>query len=129
MRIDVAFRNLDPSNSLKQYAEEKVGRVRRFLIKPIDAHVILTKDGFHHIAEANVRTSGEMFTGKETSDADMYAAIDLMVDKLSKQARRHHAKQTDHRAPATGRELGRSEDAYSKEVAEDLDAELDALGE
>ncbi|MCP4869982.1 MAG: ribosome-associated translation inhibitor RaiA [Proteobacteria bacterium] len=129
MRIDVAFRNVDPSDALKAYTEEKVGRVKRFLIKPIDAHVILTRDGFHHIAEANVRTAGEMFTGKETSDADMYAAIDVMVDKLAKQARRHHAKHTDHRAPATGRELGRSEDAFSKEASADLDAELDALGE
>jgi putative sigma-54 modulation protein len=129
MRVDVVFRNFAPSAPLRTYAEEKVGRLKRFLIKPIDAHVILTLDGRHHIAEANLRTSGEMFTGKESSDRDMYTAIDLMADKLAKQARRHHAKHTDHRAPSTGRELGRSEDKYSREQAEDLDAELDALGD
>jgi len=129
MRIDVAFRNLDPSDALKTYAEGKVGKVRRFLIKPLDAHVILTKDGLRHTAEANVRTAGEMFTGRESSGDDMYAAIDLMVDKVAKQARRHHDKYRDHRAPPTGRELGRSEDEVSRERSVDLDAELDAMGD
>ncbi len=129
MRVDVAFRNLDPSDPLKAYAEEKIGRLKRFLIKPIDAHVILTKDGFHHIAEANVRTSGEMFTGKESSDDDMYAAIDLMADKVAKQARRHHDKLRSHRGVNTGEFAARRAQEASAAANADLDAELDAMGD
>ncbi len=129
MRVEVSFRNLETSEPLKSYAEEKIGKLKRFLVKPIDAHVILSKDGFLHLAEANVRTSEGHFSGRVQSEDDVYAAIDLVTDKLAKQARRSHAKKNDHRAPRTGDVLGRAARSAEDEAAADLDAELDALGE
>lgn len=129
MRVEVSFRNLAPSDSLRSYSEDKMGKLKRFLVKPIDAHVILSKDGFLHIAEASVRTSDGSFGAKVSSEDDLYAAIDLVADKLAKQARRSHTKRADHRAPKTGTELARAERSVADEKLADLDAELDALGD
>lgn len=129
MRVEVSFRNLATSESLHDYAVDKVERISRVLIKPIDAHVVLTKDGFRHVAEATLRDSGGHFTAKDESEDDMYAAIDGMTDKLARQARRRKDKIKNHRARSLGGTLGEMEALSSKEAGADLDAELDALGD
>jgi putative sigma-54 modulation protein len=129
MRVDVSFRNLAASEPLRDYASDKITKLRRFLVKPMDAHVVLTRDGFRNIAEAHVRAKGESFKGRESSDEDMYAAIDLMADKLAVQARRYKDRIRGHRASPTGGVVGALEEAASKTRSADLDAELDALEE
>jgi putative sigma-54 modulation protein len=129
MRVDVSFRNLATSEPLRDYASEKVARLRRVLVKPIDAQVVLSRDGFRNIAEARVRDKGSTFTGSESSEDDMYAAIDLMADKLSRQVRRRKDKIREHRADPTAGVVGRLEAEVSRTRAADLDAELDALDE
>ena len=129
MRVSVTFRNFSTSEPIKTYAQEKVSRLSRFLINPIDADVVLEQQGFLNVAEANVRASGKAFTGSESSEDDMYAAIDLMIDKLASQARRYKAKVRDHKATPTSGVTGAKEAQLSRERAQDIDAELDALGE
>jgi putative sigma-54 modulation protein len=99
MRIDVTFRQFAASKALRSYAEQKVGRVTKFLHAPLSAQVTLSLDGFRNIAEVSVQARGTTLTAREISHADMYAAIDIMVDKLSTQARRHKEKSGSHRAP------------------------------
>ncbi len=99
MRIDITFRNLAPSEALRAYARDKVGRSKRFLPKLMDAHVTLTVDGFRNIAEAKLRGAGATFAAKESSKSDMYAAIDLLSDKIAKQAKRHKERKSEHRGP------------------------------
>lgn len=97
MRIDITFRNLAPSEALRAYARDKIGRSKRFLPKMMDAQVTLTVDGFRNIAEAKLRGGGASFTAKESSKTDMYAAIDLLSDKVAKQAKRHKERKGEHR--------------------------------
>jgi len=92
MQVDVTFRNIAPSEALRTYARDKIGRIKRYLPKTMDAHVTLTLDGFRNVAESSLRGPGATLTAKESSTADMYAAIDLLSDKLAKQARRHNDK-------------------------------------
>ena len=129
MRVDVSFRNLTTSQPLRAYASEKILKLRRVLVKPIDAQVILERDGFRCIAECSIRASGEVFTARELSEDDMYAAIDLVADKLARQARKHKERLRNHRARAVGDVLGSLEEAASRDRAADLDAELSALGD
>ena len=129
MRVEVTFRNLSASQPLNAYASSKVDRLSRFLNKPIDAHVVLTKDGFRNVAECTMRDSGGHFAAKEESQEDMYAAIDGLIDKLAVQARRRKSKRKNHRAASTSGTLGEMEAIKSREEGADLDAELDALGE
>jgi putative sigma-54 modulation protein len=129
MRIEVTFRNLSPSKSLQAYASTKVDKLSRLLNKGIDGHVVLTKDGFRHVAECTLRDSGGAFAAKDESEEDMYAAIDGLVDKLARQARRRKGKRSGHRANSMSGTLGEMEALQSAERGADLDAELEALGE
>jgi len=129
MRVEVTFRNLSPSKPLQAYASSKVDKLGRFLNKGIDAHVVLIKDGFRHVAECTLRDSGGAFAAKDESEEDMYAAIDGLVDKLAVQARRRKGKLKDHRASSLSGTLGEMEALKSAERGADLDAELDAMDE
>jgi putative sigma-54 modulation protein len=129
MRVEVTFRNLSASKSLQAYATSKVERLSRFLIKGIDAHVVLSKDGFRNVAECTMRDSGGTLAAKEESEEDMYAAIDGLVDKLAVQARRRKSKLKSHRANSLSGTLGEMEALQSAERGADLDADLDAMGD
>lgn len=101
MRIEVTFRHLAASAALRSYANEKVGRVRKLLNRPVSAQVTLSLDGFRNIAEVSVRGVGSPITASAHSEEDMYAAIDLVVDKVERQARRYKEKLIDHRSSPT----------------------------
>ncbi len=101
MRIEVTFRHLAASAALRSYATEKVGRVRKLLSRPVSAQVTLALDGFRNVAEVSVRGVGAPLTASAHSEEDMYAAIDLVVDKVERQARRYKEKLRDHRSTPT----------------------------
>src|SRR5207247_988212 len=84
MLITVTFRHVDPTPPLKAYAEEKLQRVRKYLHRPVDAHVILSVAKERHVAEITLKADHvTMFAEEETHD--LYSAIDLAIDKLEHQ--------------------------------------------
>jgi putative sigma-54 modulation protein len=86
MNIAITFRQLEASEAVKQYASEKVGKLQKFLRKPLSAQVTLTLDKLQHVAEVHVHAGNEHFYGSERSE-DMYASIDKVIDKLDRQIR------------------------------------------
>jgi putative sigma-54 modulation protein len=114
MQVSVTFRHVDPTAALKRYAEEKLQRVRKYLRRPVDAHVILSVSKERHVAEITLKADHvTMFAEDETHD--LYSAIDLALDKLEHQAQKLHAKRGRHKG--TGR---------NAEPAEVLTSVLDA---
>ena len=102
MQITVTFRHVDPTPPLKAYAEEKLQRVRKYLHRPVDAHVILSVSKERHVAEITLKADHvTMFAEEETHD--LYAAIDLAIDKLEHQAQRLHEKRRRHKGAAAAR--------------------------
>ena len=112
MQINVTFRHVDPTPALRTHAEEKLERmVRKYLRRPVDAHVILSVSKERHAAEITLQADHvTMFAKEETTD--LYAAIDLAVSKLEHQAQKLRAKRKEHKGPSGSRTL----------VAEDGDA-------
>ena len=51
MDITVTFRHMEPTESLRTYAEEKVSKIKKYLDFPIEAHVVLTVEKFRQIAD------------------------------------------------------------------------------
>ena len=86
MNIAITFRQLEASEAVKQYANDKVGKLQKFLRQPLSAQVTLTLDKLQHVAEVHVHAGGEHFYGSERSE-DMYASIDKVIDKLDRQIR------------------------------------------
>lgn len=94
MQISVTFRNLEPSEALKNYVTERLGKFRRYLEGPKEAHVVLALEKFRHLADVTINANGRLIKGREES-GDMYAAIDLVMDKIDQQLRKLREKSRD----------------------------------
>ena len=102
MQISVTFRHVDPTPALRQYAEEKLERVKKYLRRPVDAHVILSVAKERHVAEITLQADHvTMFAQEETHD--LYSAIDLTLDKLEHQAQKLKAKRRSHKGTTSAR--------------------------
>lgn len=96
MRIAFTFRNLEPSESIKTYATEKIGKLQKYLRAPLDAEITLTLERHLHCIDINLTADGEVYMGREESE-DMYASIDMVIDKIRKQVTRTKGSYTQRR--------------------------------
>jgi putative sigma-54 modulation protein len=83
--------HLEITPSMRDYVTSKMTRINRHFDHVIDVNLILTVEKLRQKIEANVHLSGkDIFV--ESADTDMYAAIDLLVDKLDRQIVKHKEK-------------------------------------
>jgi len=101
MQILVTFRHVDPTPPLRTYAEEKLERVKKYLRRPVDAHVILSVAKERHVAEITLKADHVTMVAQEETH-DLYSAIDLALDKLEHQAQKLKARRRSHRAGRGG---------------------------
>lgn len=97
MRITVTFRHMESSEALKAYAEEKTERLKKYLLEAIEVHWVLSVEKIRHIADASITSNGVVMKAEGDTE-DMYSAIDLVIDKLEKQVRKHKEKVKDHKS-------------------------------
>lgn len=95
MQLNITFRQFGASDSLKEYAREKVERVNRLLDRAGEAHVVLSLERHLHHADITIHSGAWVLRGREKSD-DMYASIDLAMDKIERQLRRYRDKLKTH---------------------------------
>ena len=101
MNVTVTFRHVDPTPALRQHAEEKLQRLKKYLHRPVDAHIILSVTKERHTAEVTLNADHESMFAKEVTH-DLYSAIDLAVSKLEHQAQRVKERREDHKGPGRG---------------------------
>ena len=102
MHTSVTFKNLDSSENLKSYVGDKLDRFDKYLYNPAEAKVVLSVEKFRHMAEINIIGDRLSIHGKEVTD-DMYAAIDMVLDKLEKQIKKNKQKNRKHRSSSKSR--------------------------
>src|SRR5262245_15240539 len=96
MRLQVKGKNVEVSEAIRTYAEEKLGRLERQLADQTQVELELAVErnpsiADNHVAEATVWTKGPVLRAKEAS-TDMRASIDLLTDKLERQVNRYREK-------------------------------------
>ena len=97
MKLSVTFRHMDTSEAIKQHVEDKLERLTKYFPDPVAATVVLSTERYRHQIDVTITlTNGTAIKGKEISE-DMYTAVDLVVDKIDRQIRRHKDKITSHR--------------------------------
>ena len=123
MQITTTFRHMESSDALKSYAQEKLGRVQKYIDEPIVAQVFLTVEKIRHIAEVTINARGITIKASEETN-DMYAAIDAVIDKIERQLVRYKEKIKAHKP--NGDEHGRQ---LSKKIfeAESIEANSDSV--
>ena len=99
MQTSVTFKNLDSSDTLRSYVQEKLDRFDRLLDNPAEANVVLSVEKFRHMAEINISGDRLTINGKEET-IDMYSAIDMVLDKLEKQIKKSKEKIRERRSSA-----------------------------
>jgi putative sigma-54 modulation protein len=95
MQLNITFRQFGSSDALKEYAKEKVERVNRLLDRAGEAHVVLSLERHLHHADITIHSGSWVLRGREKSE-DMYASIDLAMDKIERQLRRYKDKLKSH---------------------------------
>lgn len=91
MQMQISGHHVEITQALKDYVSSKLERVERHFDHITSMQVILSVDKLVQKAEATIRIAGaELFANAESPD--MYAAIDLLSDKLDRQIVRHKEK-------------------------------------
>lgn len=95
MQLNVTGHHIEITPALQTYVANKFERLERHFDHVTNVHVVLTVEKLRHKAEATLHISGaEVFA--DATEEDMYAAIDVLVDKLDRQIKKHKEKLTDH---------------------------------
>jgi putative sigma-54 modulation protein len=97
MNLTISGHHLELTAPLRAYVKDKMTRLERHCDHLLSAQVILSVEKERQKAEASVNCSGGKLHA-EAIHSDLYAAIDLLVDKLDQQARKHKEKRRDHHA-------------------------------
>ncbi len=84
MNLTVSGHHVDLTPAIRSYVKSKIERVARHFDHVIDVNVILSVQKLRQKAEVTVRVRGKDIY-VESDDEDLYAAIDLLVDKLDRQ--------------------------------------------
>ena len=96
MNLQVSGHHLEVTPALRSYVESKIGRITRHFDHVIDAHVILTGNKTRQKAEVTLHVRGKDLHC-ECEDGDLYAAIDLLSDKLDRQVVKYKEQRYESR--------------------------------
>jgi len=98
MKYDIIGKNgFEPTEAIKNYVIKRMNKVVSFFDPALilDVRVVLKVYKDHHKVEVTVPAKGIVLRS-ETSDQDMYTAIDKSVDKLISQIKKHKEKLKAH---------------------------------
>ncbi len=95
--IQITGRHVQVTDSMKDYAIEKISKIERFMNRIIDVNVIMDIQKIDHRVEIILK-AGHLKITSQASSQDMYASIDKAVDKLESQILRYKSKIQDHHA-------------------------------
>jgi putative sigma-54 modulation protein len=88
MNLQLTGRHVEITSAIRTYVTSKLVRINRHFENVIDVDVIMTVEKLDQKVEANVHLSGKDIHVC-ASNADMYAAIDDLIDKLDRQVIKH----------------------------------------
>ena len=97
MQFAVTFRHMEPTESLKAYARERMERIKKYLPDPISCHVVLSTERHNHRIDVTFQLhNGLSVAGHETTE-NMYSSIDLCIAKIERQVRKYKGKIEEQR--------------------------------
>ena len=97
MQLKLTGHHVEVTDSMRAYVEKKLERIVRHFDNVIDVNCVLTVEKLEQKAEATLHVSGADIHA-DAIDGNMYAAIDLLADKLDRSVKKHKEKLHDHHA-------------------------------
>lgn len=97
MQLALYGKNLDLTDALRNYVQQRLNKLDRHFHGAIPAaQVVLSVQREHQRVEVTIPVDG-MILRAEESDPSMYAACDLVLEKLERQLRKHKTRLQRHR--------------------------------
>ena len=96
MKYLIRGEKVQVTDSIKDYIQEKLSKMDKYLDNPenVEAKILIKIKGVEQRVEVTIQTKG-YFLRAEESHSDLYAAIDLIIDKLERQFRKYKTKLLD----------------------------------
>ncbi|NLC11328.1 MAG: ribosome-associated translation inhibitor RaiA [Firmicutes bacterium] len=91
MEINIRGKNVEVTPFLADYAEKRLGKFEKYFDQPMEAQVTLSVQKGEHIVEVTFTVDSLILRGEEATD-DMYASIDLVVDKIERQLHKYKTR-------------------------------------
>ena len=92
MDITTSFRHVDTSEDVRQYVEEKLSRLQKYVETPLDIHVVISLERkYRQRIDVMFTINGVVINAHEVMD-DIYAAIDKILDKLERRLTKYRDK-------------------------------------
>lgn len=101
MNIQLTFKNVKSSDAVKEFVDEKFQRLQRYFNKPLEVNLVLSLENYFNVVDATIVSKNLNLKAKE-KHADMYSAIDLILDNIEGQLRRHKEKVKHHKHKSLG---------------------------
>ena len=95
MNMKITGHHVELTPAIREYASNKLERVIRHFDHVTSVHVILSVDKLVQKAEVTLHVKGKDIYADAT-DANLYASIDLVTDKLDRQVVKHKERVSDH---------------------------------
>ncbi len=128
MEIEVVGRGYNVSEHIKDYVEEKIGRLERFYDNIHRAHVVINrqphKDGDLYKVEVTLYAAGKTFHAEKTT-AMISEAIDTISDVLERSVRRYKEKLVKRHKIHSSHVKEETMQAYEEEEGEELPEEIE----
>jgi putative sigma-54 modulation protein len=102
MNLHLTGHHVEITNAIREYVTHKLARINRHFDHVIDVNVIMTVEKLDQKIEANVHLSGKDIH-VQANDADMYAAIDGLIDRLDRQVLKHKERFLPRHGPGIKR--------------------------
>ena len=93
MKLTVRGNKLEVTDSIRNYVEEKLGKLDKYFEEAdeINANVLFRIQGKNQIVEVTVPIKKYILRAEEANE-DLYASIDLVVEKLERQIRKNKTR-------------------------------------
>jgi len=116
MNIIINGRHLDITPSIRSYAEEKIKKFERFLVKISEVVVTLSVEKYRQKAEIFLRVNGVLIQAESVTE-EIYASIDAVIEKIERQIRKIKDKMSSRRKDSKGVVAGSTVPAAYPETA------------
>ncbi len=91
MQVNITFRGLDSTETLKRHIEDRVSRLEKYFDRAIEAQAVLSLERYLHNADITIHAGQYVLRGRVKSE-DMYKSIDDAIEKIEKQLKRYKGR-------------------------------------
>ncbi|SFT87574.1 SSU ribosomal protein S30P [Kosakonia arachidis] len=95
MQLNITGQNVEITDALREFVNSKFAKLEQYFERINQVYIVLKVEKVIHTSDATLHVNGgELHASAEGQD--MYAAIDSLIDKLSRQLTKHKDKLKQH---------------------------------